>query len=113
MRWPQFKPENKSGVLVEVTGRVHGGRSLMVPSPEPKRFNEVVVGVMGRALEVSPIELCGSRFARKLSTDSRHAPLVATVGLLSRELNRAVQVARGLGMTPEHLQDALRQAWKK
>ena len=62
MRWPQFKPENTSGVLVEVTGRVHGARSLLVPSPEPKLFNEVVVGVMGRALEVSPIELCAAVF---------------------------------------------------
>ena len=62
MRWPRFVPENTSGVLVEVTGRVHGARSLLVPSPNPKLFNEIVVGVMGRALEVSPLELCGAVF---------------------------------------------------
>ena len=62
MRWPQFKPENTTGVLVEVTGRTHGARSLLVPRPDPKRFNEIVVGVMGRALEVSPLELCGAVF---------------------------------------------------
>jgi len=56
----RYIPENKDGVLVEVTGRVIGARALLVPSPDPDRFNEVVVGVMGRALEVSPLELCSA-----------------------------------------------------
>lgn len=56
----RFIPENKNGVLVEVTGRVIGARALLVPAPDPRRFNEVVVGVMGRALEVSPLELCSA-----------------------------------------------------
>ncbi len=42
----RFIPENKDGVLVEVTSRVIGARALLVPSPEPRRFNEIVVGVM-------------------------------------------------------------------
>ena len=47
-------------MAVEVTGRVIGGRAMLVPSPNPRLFNEVVVGVMGRALEVSPLELCSA-----------------------------------------------------
>jgi hypothetical protein len=31
---------------------------LLTPSPNPFKFNEIVVGVLGRALEVSPLELC-------------------------------------------------------
>ena len=56
----RFIPENKDDVLVEVTGRVIGARALLVPSPDPRRFNEIVVGVIGRALEVSPLELCSA-----------------------------------------------------
>jgi REP element-mobilizing transposase RayT len=57
-RQPCFIPENKGGVLVELTGRTIGARSLLVPSPNPRLFNEMVVGVLGRAREVSPVELC-------------------------------------------------------
>ncbi|MCP3957347.1 MAG: hypothetical protein GY719_05795 [bacterium] len=56
----RFIPENKDGVLVEVTARTIGARALLVPSPDPRRFNEAVIGVMGRALEVSPLELCSA-----------------------------------------------------
>ncbi len=49
-----------NGVLVEVTCRTIGARALLVQGPDPRRFNEVVVGVMGRALEVSPLELCST-----------------------------------------------------
>ncbi|MEM7352938.1 MAG: transposase [Acidobacteriota bacterium] len=59
-RLPRFIPKNKDGVLVEVTSRVIGARALLVPSPGPRRFNEVVVGILGRALEVSPLELCST-----------------------------------------------------
>ncbi len=59
-RLARFIPENKDGVLVEVTGRTIGARALLVPAPDSRRFNEVVVGVMGRALEVSPLELCSA-----------------------------------------------------
>ncbi len=56
----RFIPENKNGVLVEVTSRVIGARAMLVPSPNPQRFNEIVIGVIGRALEVSPLELCST-----------------------------------------------------
>jgi hypothetical protein len=56
---PKFLPERTDGVLVEVTGRTIGARALLTPGPNPRTFNELVVGVMGRALEVSPLELCG------------------------------------------------------
>lgn len=61
-RPPQFKPQNEDGVLVEVTGRTIGAQSLLVPAPEPRRFNEIVVGVIGRALQVSPLELSAAVF---------------------------------------------------
>ncbi len=53
-RLPGFIPENDDRTLMEVTSRTIGAQSLLVPAPEPRRFNEIVVGVMGRALEVSP-----------------------------------------------------------
>ncbi len=56
----RYIPEHQPGVLVEVTGRTIGARALLVPSPDPHQFNEVVVGVIGRALEVSPVELCSA-----------------------------------------------------
>ncbi|MEM7355018.1 MAG: transposase, partial [Acidobacteriota bacterium] len=59
-RLPRFIPDNEDGVLVEVTSRVIGARAMLVPSPAPHRFNEVVVGVLGRALEISPLELCST-----------------------------------------------------
>ena len=61
-RLERFIPENRAGVLVEVTGRTIGARALLSPGPNPRLFNESVVGVMGRALEVSPIEICGCVF---------------------------------------------------
>jgi len=83
-RSPQFKPENEDGVLVELTGRTIGARSLFVPSPKPTRFNEVVVGVTGRALEVSPLELCGAVFL------ANHFHLLAVVHE-QQELSRFMQ----------------------
>jgi hypothetical protein len=61
-RYPRFIPENRDGVLVELTARTIGARALLTPSPNPFRFNELIVGVLGRALEVSPVELCGCAF---------------------------------------------------
>ena len=58
----RFIPENTDGVLVEITCRTIGARALMAPSPSPRTFNEVILGVIGRALEVSPLELCGCVF---------------------------------------------------
>ena len=98
-RWPQFKPQNEDGVLVEVTGRTIGAQALLVPAPEPRRFNEIVVGVMGRALEVSPLELNGAVFL------ANHFHLLLTVheqqelsrymhhlaGNLSKEIGRIRQ----------------------
>ncbi|HEX9736102.1 MAG TPA: hypothetical protein VGG06_29420 [Thermoanaerobaculia bacterium] len=56
--WPRFLPKRADGVLVEVTGRTIGARALLTPGPNPRTFNEIVIGVMGRALGVSPLELC-------------------------------------------------------
>jgi hypothetical protein len=57
-RFPGFIPENNKGVLVDIGNRVIGAKALLTPSPNPFEFNEIVVGVLGRALEVSPLELC-------------------------------------------------------
>jgi len=54
----RYIPENKNGVLVEVSCRAIGGRALLTPGPNPFKFNELVAGVMGRALEVSPLDIC-------------------------------------------------------
>ncbi len=59
-RRPRFIPENEDGVLVEITCRTIGARALLTPAPNPRRFNEIFIGVLGRALEVSPLELCGA-----------------------------------------------------
>jgi hypothetical protein len=59
MRRPRFLPENRDGVLVEITCRTIGARALLTPGPNPRLFNEVVVGVLGRAIEISPLKLCG------------------------------------------------------
>ncbi len=72
-RLARFIPENKDGVLVEVTCRTIGARALLVPAPNPRRFNEIVVGVMGRALEVSPLELATCIFT------ANHYHLLAVV----------------------------------
>ena len=53
-------PTPRADNTFTVTGRVIGARAMLVPSPDPRRFNEIVVGVMGRALEVSPLELCSA-----------------------------------------------------
>ncbi len=58
----RFIPENKDGVLVEVTARVIGARALLVPAPNPRKLNEIVVGVIGRSLEVAPLDLCSCSF---------------------------------------------------
>ncbi|MCP3997705.1 MAG: hypothetical protein GY722_21990, partial [bacterium] len=77
----RFIPENKDGVLVEVTSRVIGARALLVPAPNPRRFNEVVVGVMGRALEVSPLEVCSTVW---LTNHAHHLLVVRDQQQLSR-----------------------------
>ncbi len=59
----RYIPENKNGVLVEVSCRCIGGKALLTPGPNPFKFNELVAGVMGRALEVSPLDLCSAVFA--------------------------------------------------
>ncbi len=56
----RYIPENKNGVLVEVSCRCIGGRALLTPGPNPFKLNELVAGVMGRALEVSPLDLCSA-----------------------------------------------------
>ena len=71
-RRKRFIPENKDGVLVEITARTTGAKALLVPTRDPRPFNETILGVMGRAMEVargrtaggattSPLlELCGT-----------------------------------------------------
>ncbi len=56
----RYIPKNKNGVLVEVTCRAIGGRALLTPAPNPFKLNELVAGVIGRALEVSPLDLCSA-----------------------------------------------------
>ncbi len=58
----RYIPENKNGVLVEVTCRAIGGRALLTPGHNPFKFNELVAGVLGRALEIAPLELCSVIF---------------------------------------------------
>ncbi len=53
----RFVPEG--GALVEVTCRSIQGRFLLKPSP---MLNELVVGVLGRAQELYPVEICGLVF---------------------------------------------------
>ena len=93
---PRHLPENEAGVLIEVTGRTIGGQALLLPQPNPRRFNEIIVGVLGRALEVSPIELCAAVF----TANHHHLLLVAheqqdvsrfmhhAAGNLTKEVNR-------------------------
>ena len=52
----RFVPENRDGVLVEVSCRTLEAMPMLRPS---RRLNEIIVGVIGRALEVSPVGLCG------------------------------------------------------
>lgn len=60
MRKRRFVPENKEGVLVEVSCRTIGGLALLRPS---RKLPEVIAGVLGRALELSPLEIVALFFA--------------------------------------------------
>ena len=62
----RYIPENKTGVLVEVSCRCIGGRALLTPGPNPFKFNEIVAGVIGRALEISPLDLCCAIVSREI-----------------------------------------------
>ena len=83
-RYERFIPGNKDGILVEITARTIGARALLVPAPNPRRFNEIVVGLLGRALEISPIELCACVFV------SNHYHALAVV-YDQQELTRFMQ----------------------
>ncbi len=50
----RFIPENEDGVLVEVSCRTIGGLALLRPS---RKLPEITAGVLGRAVEVSPLEV--------------------------------------------------------
>jgi len=56
------RPESQDGILVEGTDRVVGARAMLAPGPNPKVFNELMVGLLGRAMEHSPVELCACVF---------------------------------------------------
>ncbi len=91
----RFIPENKNGVLVEVTSRVIGARALLAPGPDPRRFNEIVVGVMGRALEVSPLELCSTVW---LANHAHHLFIVRDQQQLSRYMQHlACNISKEIG----------------
>ncbi len=72
-RVPHARLRRDNGVLVEITCRCIGGRALLVPAPNPHKLNEIVAGVLGRALEVSPLDLCSAIFS------SNHYHLLAVV----------------------------------
>ncbi len=70
----RYIPESSSGTLVEISCRAIGGRALLVPAPNPHKFNEIVAGVLGRALEVAQdIDLCSAVFS------SNHHHILAVV----------------------------------
>ena len=54
----RFVPEKKT--LVEVTTRTVQSRFLLQPSDE---LNEIVLGVLGRAQKLYPVEICAFAFA--------------------------------------------------
>ncbi len=60
MRKRRFIPESDDGVLVEVSCRTIGGLALLRPS---RKLPGVIAGVLGRALEVSPLEIAALFFA--------------------------------------------------
>ncbi len=53
-RSPRFLPKNQDGVLVEVSSRPVNAWALMRPSAE---LSDATVGVLGRSLEISPVEV--------------------------------------------------------
>ena len=77
--------------------------------PNPRTFNEIVVGVMGRALEVSPLEL-----AACVWTSSRAEYLASATPLFSRfqfQLSRVRSPLReptGAPVVPESPANGLR-----
>ncbi|MCP4657277.1 MAG: hypothetical protein GY856_17850 [bacterium] len=54
---PRFIPENKDGVLVELSSRTVNAWALLRPSED---LNDVTVGVLGRSLEISPCNMSGT-----------------------------------------------------
>jgi hypothetical protein len=74
-RLPRWIPDN---ALVEVSSRCFQGRFLLRPSDE---LNSVIIGVLGRALELFPVDLHAAAFL------SNHYHLLATfpsTGVMSR-----------------------------
>ena len=53
-RSPRFLPKNQDGVLVEVSCRTVNAWALMRPCSE---LSDTTVGVLGRSLEISPVEV--------------------------------------------------------
>ncbi len=58
-RSPRFLPKNKDGVLVEVSSRTVNAWALLRPSAE---LSDITVGVLGRSLEISPVEVVALSF---------------------------------------------------
>ncbi|MCP4573827.1 MAG: hypothetical protein GY838_15830, partial [bacterium] len=84
-RSPRFLPKNKDGVLVEVSSRTVNAWALMRPCDE---LSDVTVGVLGRSLEISPVEIVAVSF---MSTH-HHMLLVADD---QQQLSRFMQHFQG------------------
>lgn len=85
MRNLRYVPE--SGSLVEVTHRTLQGRHLMVPGPV---FNDIALGVLGRAQRLYPLEIHGYSFL------SSHFHLMVSVA-------DALQLSRFVGYFSSNL----------
>ncbi len=89
MRMPRFIPD--SGSLVEVTQRTLQARHLLVPSPI---LNDIVLGVLGRAQRLHPLEIHGYSFLTShfhlLVTAPNALELALFMGYFSSNLAREV-----------------------
>jgi hypothetical protein len=86
---PRFIPD--SGSLVEVTQRTLQGRLLLVPSP---LLNDIVLGVLGRAQRLHPLEIHGYSFLTShfhlLVTAPNALQLALFMGYFSSNLAREI-----------------------
>ncbi len=86
---PRFIPD--SGSLVEVTQRTLQGRHLLVPSP---LLNDIILGVLGRAQRLHPLEIHGYSFLSShfhiLATASTALQLALFMGYFSSNLAREI-----------------------
>src|SRR5947209_15190740 len=84
----RYLPTEGSGLL-EVTCRTVQGRFLLTPSTE---LNEIILGALGRAQELYPVDICAFAFASNhfhllLRVESTHR-LAAFMGHFNSNLAR-------------------------